>query len=139
MKQVFVLILFLGILFFSTTCSRKSTASVINKKDSTSYDVYKIDSIHTYYLIYARQMENNYKILSPKEKSDNCNEIKVNNRYRFKIHSIFIVNGQPTIPASGINELSGWKFDDSTTINFEKGTVWGLFLADNIKGLCFNK
>lgn len=141
MKQIFGLIFFSGILFFYTKCSRKSVASVTNKQDSTLYDVYKIDSIHTYYLIYAKQMGNNYKILSPKQKSNsnNCDEVRVNNKYKLKIHSIFIVNGQSVIPANGMNELSGWKFDDSTTINFEKETVWGLFVADNIKGLCFNK
>lgn len=137
MKQIFKLILFSVVLFFYSACSRKNTTSISVKQNSPLYDVYKIDSIHSYYLIYARQRENNYKILSPKEKFIYCNTIKVNNRYKFKIHSIFIVNGKPIISASGMNELSGWKFDDSTTIDFEKGTIWGLFLADNIKGLCF--
>jgi hypothetical protein len=49
------------------------------------------------------------------------------------------VNGHSIIPANQIYEMSGWRIDESTTIDFEGDPIRDLYTADNIKGLCFIK
>jgi len=61
----------------------------------------------------------------------------VNRFYKFKLHSILSVNGQMVIPANEIMEISGWRIDELTTIDFEGDSIRDLYYADNIKGLCF--
>ena len=108
-------------------------------QDSVNYKVYKIDSINNYYLIYAKKGHTLFKIISKKESAKKCNRIIVNHVYKFRLHSILSVNGQPAIPANQIMELSGWRIDESTTIVFEGDSIRDLYNADNIKGLSFIK
>lgn len=137
MRKVIRVLLFFLMIYDFTNCSRKNVPSDNKVPDIALYNVYKIDSINSYYLIYVNQAENKYKVISPKSEQSNCKKIELNNSYELKLQSIFIVNGKQIIPTNGMYELSGWKFDDSTTIDFEKGMIWGLFLENNIKGLCF--
>lgn len=130
---------FLLVLIFYSGCSRQNSAFSSQIQDSNLYFIYKIDSINSYYIIYAKHSNNNYKIVSFKGGAYDCKNIIVNNSYKLKLHSMFILNGTSIIQASSMYELSGWKFDDSTTIDFESGTKWGLFFSDNIKGLCYIK
>jgi hypothetical protein len=109
------------------------------KHDSSNYKVYQIDSINNYYLIYAKKGDALFKIVSKKESIKKCNGIIVNHVYKFQLHSMLFVNGQSIIPANQINEISGWRIDESTTINFEGDSIRDLYYADNIKGLCFIK
>lgn len=109
------------------------------RQDSVNYKVYKIDSINNYYLIYAKKGHTLFKIISKKESSKKCNRIKVNKVYKFQLHSILTVNGRSVIPANQIMELSGWRIDQSTTIDFEGDSIRDLYNADNIKGICFIK
>jgi hypothetical protein len=139
MMKILAYLLLLYVILFNQVCNRRNIQAIKVNEDSLLYYVYKIDSFHNYFIIYARQNDNNYKIVSIKEKWNNCNSIQVNSKYKFELQSIFIVNGKPIIPAGGINELSGWRFNDSTTIDFEKETIRGLFVATNIKGLCYIK
>jgi hypothetical protein len=110
-----------------------------NKTDSNSYRVYKIDSINSYYLIYAKKSDTLYKIVSKKEKCENCNMIYVNGVYLFKLHSSLYLNGKPIIPPASRLEISGLAYDKFTEIKFEGDSIRDLYYADNIKGLCFIK
>lgn len=49
------------------------------------YKVYKIDSIRNYYLIYVRKKDTLYKIVSEKTALINCNLIRINQEYDFKL------------------------------------------------------
>lgn len=110
-------------------------------KNSDSYTVYKIDSINTWYLIYAKRNDSLYKIVSKKENSENCNRIKINSKYYFKLVSWFPSNAPQNLNIStkNIPHLAGYGFDDSTTIMLEKGLINDLMYGENIKGLCFIK
>jgi hypothetical protein len=109
------------------------------KKDSNNYQVYKIDSINNYYIIYAKSGVKLFKIVSPKFKINQCNKIIVDNVYKFHLHSMLYVNGHSIIPANQKFEISGWRIDDSTTIDFEGDSIRDLYYADNVKGLCIIK
>ena len=110
-------------------------------KDTTNlYNVYKIDSINSFYLIYARKEKSIYKIVSKKEQNQNCNStIIMNGKYEFKLHS------QSYNPKTGkLDELpensllvNCFYYDDSTTICLERDSINDLFYGDNIKGLCY--
>ena len=103
-------------------------------EDSLCYKVYKLDSIHSYYLIYAKKGDRLIKIISPKI-SAKGDSIIIGKSYKFKLQSILTVNGKYIVPATSAYEFSGWRIDDSTTIYFEDNMVRDFFYADNVKGL----
>jgi len=107
-------------------------------QNTTAYRVYKIDSIKSYYLIYAQKDQLRYKIVSKKANVE-CRSIVVNRLYDFELHSMTQINGVSITPSASKYEVSGMSVDDSTTVNFEKDTQWDLYYANNIKGLCFTK
>jgi len=113
--------------------------SNLTVKDSAKYKVCKIDSINSYYIIYAKQGHVLFKIISKIDSIEKCKDLIVNKVYNFQLHSILSVNGRPIIPANQIMELSGWRIDQSTIIAFEGDSIRDLYYADNIKGLCFIK
>lgn len=111
--------------------------------DSTKlnlYKVYKIDSINSFYLIYARKGDSIYKIVSKKKQHQVCNTtIITNGKYEFKLHS------QSYNPKTGkLDELpenvllvSCFYYDDLTKICLERDSINDLHYADNVEGLCF--
>jgi hypothetical protein len=124
---------------FHVSPNRDSWTLASEKQDSSRYRVYKIDSINDYYLIYARRGHSIFKIVSKKERTNKCSGIVVDDFYKFRLHSMMKVNGRSIIPANEIMELSGWRIDNSTTVNFEGDSIRDLYYGDNIKGLCFIK
>ncbi len=106
-------------------------------RQKTEYRVYKIDSVKSFYLIYAQKDSLRYKIVSKKAKADASYEkIRINGYYAFRLHSMSVINGKPITTAMSTYETSGMYVDDSTIVNFEKETQWDLYYAENIKGLC---
>jgi hypothetical protein len=109
------------------------------QQDSLNYKVYKIDSINNYYIIYVRKGTSVFKIVSEKDIITNCDGIEIGKTYKLDLHSLLFVNGHSVIPANQINEISGWRIDNSTIINFEGDSIRDIYYADNIKGLCLIK
>ena len=105
-------------------------------QEDTVYKVYRIDSLHNFYVIYARHHFHIYKIVSQKSNND-CRDITVDSAYAFQLHSYLFVNEKPVIPANEAAEFSGFMVDNNTLIRFEGDSIRNLFFADNIKGLCF--
>jgi len=122
---------------FSLMCSYSGSSGEISSSvngDSSLYNIYKIDSVNNYYLIYAKKAGKLFKIIS-KKTEDKRKEIAVGKGYKLKLYSILAVNGQPVIPQNQMYELSGWKIDDATTIRFEGDSIRDLFYASNLRGL----
>ncbi len=71
MKNTVVLIGVLSLLF----CCKSMVYTSQNhfSKSADSYKVFKIDSINSYYLIYAEKNDTLYKIVSKKEIESGCN------------------------------------------------------------------
>ena len=120
------------------------------KKEAISWswelltEVYKIDKENDYYLIYAKKKDSLYKIVSKNESPiSDCNKIKINNYYDFKLHSRR--ENSPTIGGIKLNpvnylDIQCYTYDKDTKICIDiKNGIFDLYYADNIKGLCFIK
>lgn len=130
--------LFIIISTFLIACSTVKKQERLFKEESL-YGVYKIDSINNYYLIYASKNDSLYKIVSSKEKKSNCNLIKKGSSYKFNLVSIKenapLIGGIKIKPINYM-DVNCYQFDKETSICKEKG-IYDLYLANNIKGLCF--
>jgi hypothetical protein len=140
MKAILIFLMFIVI-----SIQSKSIVSINNNskknsfdKHSTSYRVYKIDSINNYYLIYAKKRGSRYKIVAKKEEAENCNRIRINSNYKFDLHSVRDVPGDPNSGKKSL-QVSCFDYGDSTIICLEGDSIRDLYYSDNIKGLCFIK
>jgi hypothetical protein len=143
-KTAVILLIFPSILIYSFILKVddqiKRNQNTFPPRLSELYKVYKLDSINSYYLIYTKRNDSFFKIVSKKEVSPTCYNIKLNAEYSFILSSIwrskFQLNGKEvSLPVSPIINCMG--FDDSTTICLERDSINDLYYADNIKGLCF--
>jgi hypothetical protein len=110
-------------------------------QNTTPYKVYKIDSINNFYLIYARRSDSLYKIVSKKEGVENCNRIRENGMYDFKLHAHSenrTIGGAKILPQNSLL-VNCFSYDDSTKICLERDSINDLHYAENIRGLCFIK
>lgn len=135
MKTILITISVLFISFSTIIPNNK----YLTFQNSKKYRVYKIDSINDFYVIYAKKEKTIYKIISKKDNLISKNKIRINKYYKFNLRSMLIVNGKSIIPANQINEISGWRVDKNTTINFEGDSIRDLYIGNNIKGLYFFK
>ena len=107
------------------------------------YQVYQIDSIHSYYLIYAKNNTGIIKIVSKKTFSNVCYNLKLNQNYYFSLHSIWTkpvmigkINASPPLTP----HVTCLGFDDSTSICIDREHgIYDLYDCDNLKGLCYSK
>jgi hypothetical protein len=136
MKKLSIL---LSLIFLASCQTYKKKPFEIN--DKASFEVYKIDSINSYYLIYAKKADTLYKIVSNKEKVKECYSIRKEMKYKFKIHAVS--DNAPKIGGLKIKpmnylDVACYQFDKETKICREEG-MYDIYYADNVKGLCFIK
>lgn len=126
------------IIFISLSC--KSSLPVIENKNL--YEVYKIDSINEYYLIYAKRGDSLFKIVSKKEAADKQQERMVHKSYPLKLHSrrenLPTIGGIKLEPVNYL-DVECFAYDKSTTICIERDSINDLHYAENIKGKYFIK
>jgi hypothetical protein len=132
MKYILILV---PLIFFACVSSK-----IKNRSNITTYNVYKIDSVNTYYLIYTKKNDTIYKIVSKKEIMDRGQKIQLNRMYAFELHSILsefrIGNATVSPKTSNINCFA---FDEKTNICLEGDSIKDLYSANNIKGLYYIK
>lgn len=119
--------------------SRNSTDS--NNLREGAFEVYKIDSIDNFYLVYAKKDGWGYKILSEKSNVKQCKKlVSLNEKFDFKLRSAkeVTVGAGDSIRNVYLFNVSCLVYNDTTEICIEhkEGLIAGLFIADNIKGLC---
>jgi hypothetical protein len=106
------------------------------------FAVYKIDSVNSYYLIYAKRKDTLYKIVSHKIYNSNCQNLYVGMSYDLKLYSIWrqpiIVGGVNMSPSANLN-VNCLGFDDSTRICLERDSIMDLHMAESLQGLCLLK
>ena len=116
------------------------TKKSYSNSDST-FIVYKIDSINSYYLIYAERRGEKFKIVSKKQQNSKCKRVSVNESYVLSLESLWttpIMIGDVDVSPSIIPHVTCLGFDDSTTICIDRDNrIYDLFRTRNIKGLCF--
>jgi len=103
------------------------------------YSVSRLDSIGNYYLIYAMRNDSVFQIASEKKRVANCDPIRVNSKYLFKLKSrIFTgeVNGKGITNAThDLVKCVG--LDHDTEVCFDDNCVQDLFYTKNMEGLCY--
>lgn len=143
---------FTSILIIMTFCYLASCAQKVNTKKSgqftnitesdSIFTVRKIDSINNYYLIYAKRDNKWFKIVSKKENDMRTNRIKINNDYKFSLHSIWnqkIMIGGINVSPSQTPHVTCLGFDEKTAICIERDSINDLFSSKNLKGLSYIK
>tara|TARA_R100001377_G_C3177701_1_gene105415 strand:+ start:644 stop:1069 length:426 start_codon:yes stop_codon:yes gene_type:complete len=140
MKIIIPISIIVCVLFFS--CAKKVSQSMnqTTEKDSL-YEVYKIDSINTFYIVYAKRNGTKFKIVSKKANSEHCNKIFVGSSYNLNLKSILkqeIKLGDKTITSSSNLLVTCFTFEDNTKICREED-ITDLHHAENLIGLCFVK
>lgn|GEM_PF-1344359 len=137
---ILLFIILLGCSYSNLTHSGV-TRSLVKKNITTSYKVYKIDSINSFYLIYAKRNDSLYKIVSKKATIISCNKIEKDGEYDFNLHSRLSdrrIGNKEILPQNSLL-VNCFSYDDSTTICLERDSINDLFYADNVKGLCFER
>lgn len=142
MKNVLNVCFYLSIICFLSLCGCSNYTYSKSKYDSL-YKVYKIDSINSYFVVYAEKAGGIYKIVS-KKNVDKCKSKIVPDRYyHFELVSIWnqptMINGVNVSPSITPN-VTCLGFDDSTRICIEReNSINDLYEARNLKGLCIIK
>lgn len=144
MKTIISISILACVIFFS--CGKKiynpvnQTEQNLAKNDSL-YEIYKIDSINTFYIVYAKKNGTKFKIVSKKANSARCNKILVGSSYSLKLKSILkqeIKLGDKTISSSSNLLVTCFTFEENTKICREED-ITDLHYAENLIGLCFVK
>lgn len=145
------LVVSLMLLVALSSCNQKATTyssasadmEIIKiKDDALFYNVYKIDSVNNYFLIYAKKNNSHYKIVSEKKELKCKEKIRINAGYRFSLQSIWtqeIWIGNINVSPSLTPHVTCLAFNDSTTICIERDSINDLFRAHNLTGLCISK
>lgn len=89
------------------------------------YKIKMIKTVGKYYVIYAVKNDSTYKIVSKKEKINNCRKIRKDESYPLDLSEIQIMGG---------SEVDCVSFDKKTVICKEPDA--DLCIANNLKGLC---
>lgn len=130
---------FLILIMVSCNCNKASISNpqIVKenvKTDTHTYEVVKLDSIESVYLIYGKKNDSIFKIASSKNKTVNCLPIKQGDRLDLKLKSSFREKFYQRRDIAGVNY-------NGVLIRFDKtdGVVWDLFTTEDLKGLCYIK
>ncbi|MCL9807716.1 hypothetical protein NAT51_19520 [Flavobacterium amniphilum] len=135
MKKIVLAFFIVGIL----SCKTASLNS-ISDNSKISFTVYKITSVKNYNLIYARRNDSIFKIVSKKNISKDCNKIKINEIYDFKLQSILKNRFKNTKFKAPVNylDINCFIFEGDVKICKEKG-IYDLYYTENLNGLCYTR
>lgn len=100
-------------------------ACTISKGQVPMYKVNKIKTVRNYYVIYVAKNDSIYKIVSKKEKKNDCRRIKENVSYALTFRKVNLLGG---------SEVDCFQFDKKTVICKEPDA--DLYVATNLRGLC---
>ena len=134
-------LIFLSLITVYCSHSKKfqATETLGEPKAVKGYEVYKIDSVNSYYLVYAKRNDTLFKIIFRKAYSNTCIDLSVGKIYDLQLYSIWrqpiMVGGENMSPSANphVNCLG---FDDSTRICLERDSINDLSMAENLQGLC---
>jgi len=130
--------LFLFVAFFGCIPVERSNEQLSHIRENDLYTVYKIDSINSFYLVYAKMGEELFKIVSKKEVQElPTQKVQINRKYPFVVHSHYYNSATRKMEILPENALlvSCFYYDDSTSICLERDSINDLHYAENLKGL----
>ena len=134
-----VLNIVICLLLFSCGSSREITKNQMENL----YRIKQIKVKNNWYIIYATQGKNLFKIISGVEgkQQDSCFEIKVGNYYSLDLKSkrenAPVINGVKLAPVNYL-DIECFMYDEETEICIEpKKGIQDLYFSENLKGLCY--
>jgi len=136
---------FLLLFLITILLSCNSKSFIYNNKDkeviipSKKYEILKIDSVNSFYIVYLKKDNKKYKVVSKKEVIKECDFIHVGSEYEFNLSSIRSEKykfGNKTISSSLV--VNCFYFDKQTKICIEESEgIYDLFWTNQLKGLCY--
>jgi hypothetical protein len=133
LKEILMILLFYSFLLASCDTQKRINYDYVDRggylemqAEMITAKVYKITSLEYHYLIYAQQGRNRYRILSRKQKINECNPVQLDSTY------VFILK----------KDMDAWtscnesRCIGNTKVPFKEGRVIGLYYPYNMKGLC---
>jgi hypothetical protein len=137
MAKVFVSIA----LIWTFSNSTYTITNPISTYELPGYEVYKIDSINSYFLVFARRDDSLFEIVSKKENSLDCKKIRVGQQYTLALNSLWNEDrwvGNINVKPSLTPHVTCLRFDDSTSICIDREHgIYDLFLTPSLTGLCY--
>jgi hypothetical protein len=131
--KTYFLILIAGLTFISCKCRKTVENKNVIGISKNQYEIIKIDSIESVYLIYAKKGDSIVKIASKIENTTCINKIKKGDSLNLSIKSVFNETFYQRRNIAGVN------FNGTMIRLKEEGVLWDLFISDDIKGLCIIK
>ncbi len=119
-------------------CSRQTVPTSTERRETTCYKVYKIDTVGGYYCIYALHKGVRYQIVSKRwviSSQEKGEKIEVNGRYNFILSSLrenSVMNGVNIFPSNYLH--IGFTQEDGSVIFIDDGAT-DLHYPLNVKGL----
>ncbi|MBT2622613.1 hypothetical protein [Chryseobacterium sp. ISL-6] len=128
------IILILSVILF-TSCKS------LNNQKQEGYKIYKIENLHSYYIVYCEKDGEKYKIVSKEQNDKTINKykkIKIGNSYNFAL-TLYHPNNKDNNPLTNtstfLNVLHCYMFDGTKVCEEENG----LYTTENLKGLYYIK
>ena len=124
-----------------TACNSNKAFRGSIEANHLNYKIIGIDSINSYYLIYATRDKLNFKIVSNKEASKNGQRIKLGKKYSLNLISMLSDKAIKDLDVLPENRslVNCYYFDDSTEICYEKNYIRDLYKVQNLRGLNIDK
>jgi hypothetical protein len=121
-----------ALFFISGLCFLLSKTAIAQKNDSAEsrFEILRIDSVQSVYVIYAKRHDSTIKIVSKKESLNNCEPILKGMFYQLAVESLLKYSASK-------RHIGGVKYN-GILIKLEGGNViWDLFTSEDLKGLCY--
>lgn len=136
MKNLFPVIIIFGLI----GCS----SGILNKKyQNSSYIITNIDSINSYYLVYAKKSDSLFKIVSKKEFVKRGKKIEVGKKYILDLHSrkseAPIIDGVKIAPVNIIDVMCYNYENDTQICTDRKKGIYDLYTTPDLIGLHYIK
>lgn len=136
--------MFAPILLVMLCCTGTATKVQSGKSEEQADTIYRvdaIDSMNSFYIIYAATDKQRYKIVSKKVDINGCIKIKPGKEYRFNLESILaekIKLGDKEFSSSNSLNVDCFAFEEHTTICKEQSKgIHDLHKTENLVGLCY--
>jgi len=132
-------LLIIATFFLSSTFHYDKVAANLNSQEKL-YEVYKIDSIHSFYLIYCKKAGENFKIVSKKNSSPSVKYLKIREggTYDFSLIIFPGVNTGNSLTNNTTVLINCYTLDKDTKICREEG-IKGLYTTTDLIGLYVKK
>ena len=126
----------------SCTGATKLSSDKSVEQADTIYRIDSIDSVNSFYTIYASKDNQKYKIVSKKGDTKDCKKIIVGKEYKFELESILaekIKLGDKEFSSSNSLKVDCFSFEENTEICKEQSKgIHDLHKTKDLVGLCYS-